>query len=383
MPAPPLVPDQKMTRARTALLISEPWFGSLSLRLAFVSDESVQTCATDGTHLFYAPSFIEHLTDLELRGVVAHEVLHCALLHPYRLAGRNSDRWNIACDHAINLILTANPNYGVKFTLPSGALADRQYANQSAEQIYPKIKQSESVCKWGAVKPAPSGKSGQNGQPQPGMSATDWQVAVEQATAVARKAGKLPGDASAAAREAREVLDDPWEILKQFVERSVPTDHSWSHPNRRFISHGLYLPGPIKENIGPLGIALDTSGSVWSGRHDLLALFCDHVSHIVREYRPESIEVVYCDTRVQRAETFTPDDDVVIKPMGGGGTSFQPALDYFTNLDTPPIAVIYLTDLEASAPSEPDYPVLWCAPEGCTERIPFGECIYITTEQRP
>lgn len=98
---------------------------------------------------------------------------------------------------------------------------------------------------------------------------------------------------------------------------------------------------------------------------------------IVQDARPESVEVVYCDHKVQHVEHFSPDDEVKLNARGGGGTAFQPFLDHFT--EQPPAAMIVFTDLENGGEklTEPGYPVLWCTGRDVTIQPPFGRVIRI------
>ena len=81
----------------------------------------------------YNAAFLASLTTAEQVGVLAHEVLHPALLHPYRRGSRDLRAWNEACDFAINAQLVA-----AGFTLPANVLLDPQFDGLSAEQIYAK-----------------------------------------------------------------------------------------------------------------------------------------------------------------------------------------------------------------------------------------------------
>lgn len=123
--------DKRVTRARSALIQHQPFFGTLALYLIVEERPDVLTMATDGTHLFYAPKFLDTITPDELKGVVVHEVFHCALKHPLRRKGRDPERWNIACDYALNLDVIA-----AGFKLPKGALLDQRYKGMCAEEIY-------------------------------------------------------------------------------------------------------------------------------------------------------------------------------------------------------------------------------------------------------
>jgi len=68
---------------------------------------SLPTMATDGCRIVYNPTFVDQLKSAELEGVLAHEVLHCALGHQCRRGGRDPGLWNEAADLAINPILPA------------------------------------------------------------------------------------------------------------------------------------------------------------------------------------------------------------------------------------------------------------------------------------
>ena len=49
---------QKMIKARATLVMGNPFFGTLALRLKMVEDKSVKTSSTDGTVLRYNPDAV-------------------------------------------------------------------------------------------------------------------------------------------------------------------------------------------------------------------------------------------------------------------------------------------------------------------------------------
>lgn len=399
-------PEFRVTRARTRLLLDNPWFGTLALRLKIQEAPGLGTLANNGTILYYDPAYVAKLKDQELLAVMAHEVMHCALGHMWRCKSRNFRQWNEACDIAINQILRRN-----KFELPPTYLQAEEatYENMSAEQIYELRKQNSKSAGAGITIMLPSSgqdnqgdgdgagqgdKDGDENQPTCGlqpapdlnshdphtMTETDWQVIAEQATIIAKKAGKMPAELDRTITGNRESKVDWRTILRRFIEQIIVNDYSWTSPNRRFISQGLYLPGMIKGDSTPrIGIAVDTSGSI---DNEILRQFANEITSILHEVRPERIDVVYCDAVVHGQESFDPDDaEVVLHAKGGGGTAFQPALDVFNNhKDGPPACVIYLTDLYGPHPKKPeDYPVLWAVTEasGITE-APFGEFVKLS-----
>ena len=66
----------------------------------------------------------------QIKGVIAHEVMHCALGHIARRDGREVEQWNVACDLVINpLLLESN------FVLPDGALVDQNFMGMGAEEL--------------------------------------------------------------------------------------------------------------------------------------------------------------------------------------------------------------------------------------------------------
>ena len=100
----------KLTRARANLVFEHPFFGAMVLRLKMEVDNEMpqKTFAVDGYTIFYDEEFLEKLTEKQTTGVLAHEVLHVAMLHHTRQQNRNAELWNIACDYAINGILKKN-----------------------------------------------------------------------------------------------------------------------------------------------------------------------------------------------------------------------------------------------------------------------------------
>jgi predicted metal-dependent peptidase len=379
----------RMGDARALLVTEQAWFGMLSLRLVLQEDSSTKTMSVDGTTLRFNPVWVSQQPNDELRAGVAHEVMHCAMLHPYRFNGRQAGRWNRACDLAINPILK-----DAGFKLPDGALDDPRFHGLAAEQIYAALPDEdpnggEDGCTFGGSMepgqdPTPSqGTPDPNAPPSPGqspaaggrqsMGPTDWQIAAEQATMVANKQGDMSADVDRAVKATRVARTDWREALRRFVEHVTPQDYTWARPNRRFIAQGIYLPGVHRENLPPIDVCVDTSGSV---SPPMLARFAAELDSLMREARPESVRVVYCDSSVKGEEEFSPDGgEVILRALGGGGTRFQPALDHCAARQDPPAAIVYLTDLLGPEPTDPGIPVLWCTPEQSTRVGWFGETV--------
>ena len=124
--------EHRITKAVANIVMDSVFFGSLLLRLKVIEDGTrTKSMATDGRSIFYNPDFVGKITDSELKGVIVHEVMHCALAHHARREEREPRPWNAACDYAINPIVKQSG-----FILPTGILEDPQYNDMSSEEIY-------------------------------------------------------------------------------------------------------------------------------------------------------------------------------------------------------------------------------------------------------
>ena len=145
--------------------------------------------------------------------------------------------------------------------------------------------------------------------------AREWDVAVNQATTVARQAGKVPAGLNRTLEGAAEASVDWREMLRRLWSDTIPADYSWMRPNRRHVWAGLYLPGVIREGVGEIAIAVDCSGSVNARQ---LRLFEAEVRSILEGQRPERVHVLYFDAEVQKVETYESGQPVHLNPVGAG-----------------------------------------------------------------
>lgn len=140
-----LSPIDRLKRARINLLMDEPFFGSLLMQLKIIERRNIPTFRTDGAQLQFNPAYLDKLDDTQLRTVLAHEVMHCALLHPFRVGHRTLKLANRATDYAVNNFLD-HYNQQTPGTPPfkwaqddagkPDVLIDHAYDNMSFEGIY-------------------------------------------------------------------------------------------------------------------------------------------------------------------------------------------------------------------------------------------------------
>ena len=396
-----LIQAVRIQKARTALLLDHPFFGSLLFRLGGLASNSIQTMATDGVSLFYNPAFVDTLNAAELAGVLAHEVMHPALQHHTRRGDRDPNRWNMACDYAINpLLLDAG------LTLPEHVLIEHRFRDMSAEHIYNLIdKQQDQDSSNGEGENAGGAASGGGGEqpdkksadgeatapvtqggigqvldaPQPkgddgdtvAEQAREWKIAVEQAENVAKLAGKLPVGVTRSLEQSQAAGVDWRELLRRAWSETIPSDYSWMPPNRRHIWAGLYLPGVRSEGAGEIAIAVDCSGSINARQ---LGLFEAEVRSILEGQRPRRVHVLYFDTEVHKVEVYQAGQPISLVPVGGGGTNFASCFSWLDERGLVPQTLVFLTDLCGAFPKDaPPYPVLWASTE--SRPAPFGQVI--------
>ena len=386
----------KLISARTELVLSQPFFGLLALRLDPIADPRCPTTATDGKYLYYNPLFVNHIQRDETIGCVTHEVGHAALAHPYRRDAREPMRWNLACDIVVNALVRE-----AGFTLPKGAFEASNCGVKcpacnsllgscpqcgSAEQIYnllPEMKPSLVVVKHGH----------QNGQGCNGKGClrdanketaeadkSDWEIAVIQAAAAGQ--GSTPASMRRLVDRIKHPPVDWKSALRRFVQMSARLDYDWMRPNSRYAVHGLYLPAMRSEQMPSLVVAVDTSGSICD---QTLALFGNEVQSIMDDVRPESVHVIYCDAAIAKVERYYPGEPLVLGGYGGGGTDFRPVFEYVKEkLDDDVCCIVYLTDLFGAFPDEKDvrHPTLWCSISGREHKAPFGETLVMDVNSR-
>jgi predicted metal-dependent peptidase len=429
--------DPRISKQRTALVLDQPFFGALALRLKVVEDPSCKTFWTDSVSIGYNPAFLATLNDLETRGVLAHEVLHVANGHCWRMGDRDPDLWNDACDHAINPIIV-----DAGMLLPKGVLMEARFRGRSAEEIYGVLAQEKRNREkqqqqqkqqqkqqgkgqeggkperqsgqqpgdpTGGSSPSPSsdnanGANTPSAQPDPNASQgspgtapscgevrqyvaddrarqeAEWKVAVHQAAKAAQMRGGMPGGLQGMIAQAVEPAVDWRPILHRFAQDSSPTDYSYAMPNRRYLHMGLYLPSLHEPAVGDAVFVRDSSGSLWD---ETQAQFAAEIIAVNDGVRPRRLIVMDCDTRVTQVQIFERGDavDLDLQPVrGGGGTSFVDPFKRLADEGIHPAFLVYLTDMDGRFPDEePSYPVLWASttPLNRARKAPFGDVVEV------
>ncbi len=401
--------ELKLTKARVQLLLQQPFFASLCLRLKLIP-APIPTMATNGKAIYYSPAFVESLTPEEVQGVLAHEVMHCALGHHCRRGQRQRRLWNKAADYAINPLVLENG-----LTLPTDALIKKEYEGLSAEEIYSRLLE-EGISGSGAPQSQPQSGSGAGGSsastPQPpsqsnsgdGNRKSQEQKGDSQDTSAQQPEPGKPAESSVDADDSNtpgpggfgEVLDatdddgnpaseaettrqaEEWAIaaeqamrtakacghaaagIDRPLEEARQSKQDWRAILREFIAATVpsdYRWSPPNRRFIASGLYLPSIHREGVGKIVIgvdtsgsignreLQEFADEISAISDQAQPELIHVVYCDASVSGAQEFGPSEPIVLEPKGGGGTDFRPVFEWVEQHDVVPACLIYLTDL--------------------------------------
>ena len=376
-----LTPREKIIKARIELLRAHPFFGTISMNLKPIelSDEDVQkylgdmpTIAVDEYgNMPYCKDFIEKASIEDVMFYLAHESMHVALEHIWRMGSRDQRAWNIASDFAENYLLEE------EMRLPDHSLGkdDAQYKGKAAEEIYGEVvgKGKKYIMKisgaaFDRMIPPQSQGGGQNPNQnqkgpfwKPGQTKLDPNKIVKDAITFAKNQGHLPAGMERVFKEMFETQMSWKELLLKYINEILPKDWTYMKPSKRFSSTGVYIPSVTKQEI-ELYIALDSSGSISDIEY---STFLSEVASIVTQFENVKGYVIVCDAEVHDVtEIDNQFDPSFMHGHGYGGTSCIPVFKWIKDEKDERIRLlIYMTDGYIDEPTEEvysgEYPVLW------------------------
>ena len=440
------VVKKKLQRAKEMVMTANPFFGSLLYQMPYEiwdrsewHDTTYCTAFTDGRKIVFNPMFVLALDEFQLPVLLCHEILHPALQHIGRIAGREHNLWNSACDYAINLLLydflvdqNRTANIAMKWRLPHGILIDEEYRGMSAEQIYGQLlkekmerdaknpKKDGKQLTIGGNSPCQSNNGSSGGkrnvseeemwndiragltemtrgkeltpEEEQEMMAR-WREALIHATACAKSIGNCPSGIESLIDEIYKPVVDWRTVVQQFITVISKDDYTWSRPNSRLIGQGIYTPSLYSRKMGDVIVILDDSGSMYS----YISYCVSEIIGLFYSVKTSCLRFITCDTDPHHvADWSTGENEPTIegtnqvKVIGGGGTSFVKPFHMIRDECWQPSMVLYFTDLDGELPTrdlDPQCPVLWiCINDYHTqEELPFGKLCMMTeivTESR-
>ena len=381
-----LTPAERISKAKIFMRRENPFFVYLVEHLNLTEAKEIQgnplpTAAVNASgRMYYNPDFVASLKDGEVSGVLAHEVMHLAFQHPKRGKGRNIVLqgpdgavllWNFAVDIVVNNVLVQN-----NIELPSKGIIPKEDAvtilgveivdisKKSAEEIYEELKVSlrEQMQKQQAQGKGQKGQG--NGQEMGSGTITvqdplnelgfdkhlfdeedqqgdggnevpdgtskkpvDWGQKMAEAYNHAKQIGKEPGGFGREYEILGKAMVNWRAIIRREIGKRIPTDYTWSKPNKKMIGQGIYMPSTVGEEIKVL-VAIDTSGSI--GR-DELSEFMTEVIGIARAFQGVEVRILTHDAAVHDDILVANGNIAKLKTLtfhGGGGTDHNPVYDF-------------------------------------------------------
>lgn len=392
----PSTPDQslickesdRLSTVLIQLLLEHPFWGSLLSQTRIAPDPTLPTYgATDGLdHIWYNPTFTRTLSLGQLAFLLLHEIMHIAFQHFERKRVRDHERWNHACDYAINLLARDARNELRKLQgkhnleLIPGILLDSAYQNLCAEEIYDRLPTTQP-------------------QPLPTIALDEHRSFPTDLDSHERLIGKILAAHHQWERQERQgtlpagllrAIDElqtsatPWtRILRQWGSRHLGHDEaSYAPPHRRrLIRDHIIAPRAFSTRTSMLVLTLDTSGSmsqetITDGLSEIehLSDLCEEVlilTHDVSVHDVISTKEVTHFWHTIRTQTA--------HIHGGGGTSHVPLFTWLHEHRIRPDLLISFTDLATVFPTTaPRFPVLWATePVNANTAVPFGTVLPI------
>lgn len=347
----------KLVRAKYRLFDQYPFFGLTlqKLKMVIVSPEDekklgIDTMAVDNNRNIYINvNFVMNvLSDAEVMGVLAHEVMHIATLTFPRQRGRNMKIWNIATDYIMNRDLLEQG-----FSLPSLGCLPKQVNNQwiveipdfskvttkavaqgkvsapkmlkidvtdmTAEQLYDELVKAQAKIDFdqlvdmlgeldkhltdGEAKEV-EGMAAPNGDPvytkNSGEGKSESQKhnenkalvqdAAQQAQEIAKKRGTDAGMPRSFDKKLLKPKTNWKQLLKSFIVGATVVKTDWSRPSRRHNNSEFFHPKKYTEkNELQAVVAIDTSGSISEA---VLRTFLGAIADIISAYRTYKIKML-------------------------------------------------------------------------------------------
>ena len=362
--------NKTLSRAKVRFLTNRKtmFLSSLCASLETVLSNDTLYGATDGNKLYINPESFLKLSDDEQVFLLAHETLHVAYLHMYRLGNRDHELFNVAADYVINLELQ---NQG--FKLIEGGLIDPKYSDLSTEEVYDLLLQEQQQ----QPKNNPMGNDIMYGghSPQEIESAVQGiQSKIMQAAMLAEQADEAGSIPASISRYIEKVLKPKvnWKVvLRRFFNDLNIQETSWRRPKKKYLP--MYLPTRHSTQLSSISIAIDTSGSISTQQFNQ---FISEITSIFRFLKPKELEVIQFDYDIKSIDKVSDINQLkTINFVGGGGTDVKEVIARF--IDKPSKALVIITDghLDTDLP-KPNQPVIWVVFDNPDFNAPFGQYIH-------
>jgi len=402
--------ESRVKKARVRLYRNAPFFGHLVNHLTFIKSEKVPTAAVDYKgNMYYNPDFIRGLSTAQTQGLIAHEVMHVAMLGHERQGSRDDKLWNIAQDIVINHLLVK-----AGMELPESDLIPEDGELSLQNVVFDDLNSESFETVYGAIAPelddvpddlgfdghiiddgdgngigssnGGDGEEDETDKQNQNIASTeekDWEDIVRRAKTIAEQdssnnRGYEPGEALEVVHADEPGTVDYRRYIKQKMSGAIPSDYTYQRPNKRGRVNNVYLPSISRKNEKiTVSILLDTSGSISTNN---LERFTAEIVKLVETFDQVELTIIQHDADVQKVDEYVNPRSVdvdTIEVAGRGGTDHHTPIDELIERDTGPDLIIAYTDAESSIPETIPFsvPFIWVLnleSSKKAEDLPFG-----------
>jgi len=350
--------EQIFQKIRISFLFDHPFLSVLALSIPTTFEPNeLSAFTTNGAKITIDLEKLNRYSQEEIKYLYAHTLLHIVLKHPSRAKQRDKELWNQASDVVVNLILQTFKEIG---TMPSDEILDHEMQEKCVEEVYEILEKKKEENKQGndpdeqdsKVKTTPKEDGDKEAfvydpskrdidQVPSDSNSTEMEkldsIIVQALTIAQRNISQYAGMAIEVDTLIKPNID-LHDVLKEYLTSSFFEKQStFSRPNRRFISKGIYLPGTKKsDELIELYIALDSSSSVTM---DEYKKFLGVIKEVCESFYEYKITVLPFEREVQvdhimEFDSLTPlHEDQLHIPKSDGGTNFDAVLRYLKNTE--------------------------------------------------
>jgi predicted metal-dependent peptidase len=372
--------QDSLSKASKDLMLKEPYYGIFLIMLNKVWNNRVPTAGVSKNGINYQltinEDFWSGLSELQMLGLLKHELLHIAFGHLTTYFKFSDKRLaNVAMDMEINQYIEAS-------WLPEGGINIDDYAELNLERkagsryYYDQLKQlQDKKNKDGTCGNEPMDQLLDNIESGNIPDHSTWEefenlteaeqkliekqlqkLLSDAKEQTLKKRGNVPGEIEGVI-VVEEIVAPKFDwrgFIRRFtgVSTKVFTKKIRRKENRRFSDN----PGLKVKMRQHMLLAIDTSGSV---SDDELREFMSEIYHIYK--CGVDITVIQCDTMIKSIEPYTGKFEMAVQ--GRGGTEFDPVLEYFNANLKKYTSLVYFTDGECYTHVRPKGNVLWVLSE--------------------
>lgn len=395
-----------LSHTQDTLYFDFPYLSLPLHALVFQSHEQVETLATDGQSLFYAPKKMISLFQNNpsyLNRAFLHSIFHCLFSHLWIRQQRNETVWNIACDIAVEYTIDHLKKTSTKRIL---SLTRKQVYSQLEEEKVPIA--AASIYQWLYTQKNLAQLQAEfytddhhawpkeeNSQVKSGTPALQqaWQNMARQTSMEQKRQGQDQEDGQQIAisqmkvqknqKNYREFLQK-FAILKEEVQLDLDDFdlNAYAYGLQLYENMPLIEPLETKEvkKIREFVIVLDTS---YSTSGTLIKRFLEETFTILSStqsfFQKTKIYILQCDDQIQKVDVVHSQEEMErllqdFEVIGQGNTDFRPAFAYVEQLLHEQTlkevsGLLYFTDGKGKYPQRrPSYPCAFLFLEAYDEK---------------